>query len=84
MAPAASRKVPLFVAPVRPRFAAKQVRSRFPQTSPMWPRYCGRLSVISCQGAFDPTKMWALGRIEGASTRVPMATWTHFPSRTRD
>ncbi len=28
------------------------------------------------QGAFDPTKICRFGRIPGASTRVPIATWT--------
>jgi hypothetical protein len=37
---------------------------------------CGRLSVISNHGAFDPTKMCSPGRIAGMSSSEPIATWT--------
>ena len=36
----------------------------------------GRSSVISNHGAFEPTKMWLVGRIVGASTSEPIATCT--------
>jgi hypothetical protein len=45
---------------------------------------CGRSSVIVYHGAFEPTKMWALGRIEGESTNVPSVTCTNSASRTRE
>src|SRR5262247_794985 len=48
------------------------------------PAYCGKPSVIWCQDAREPTKMWAVGRIEGGSVSVPIATWTKAPSRTTD
>ena len=35
-------------------------------------------------GAFDPTKMWWVGRMAGASVNVPIATWTNSPSRTTE
>ena len=34
--------------------------------------------------AFDPTKICADGLMLGASTSVPMPTWTYCPSRTTD
>ena len=36
---------------------------------------CGRLSAMSCQGAFEPTKMCIDGSMPGASTSVPIVTW---------
>ncbi len=45
---------------------------------------CGRSSVISNHGAFDPTKICRDGRIAGASTSVPIATCTQAPSRTTE
>src|SRR5215218_6000819 len=36
--------------------------------------FCGRSSVISYHGAFEPTKMCSLGRIAGTSTSDPIAT----------
>ena len=36
----------------------------------------GRSSVISNHGAFEPTKMWLVGQIVGASTSEPIATCT--------
>src|SRR5215210_4673709 len=50
------------------------------QYSSFW----GRSSVISSQGAFEPTKMCSLGRILGASASDPSATWTYLPSRTTE
>jgi hypothetical protein len=49
-----------------------------------YPTYCGKSSVIWCQDAREPTKMWAVGRIEGGSVSVPIVTWTKAPSRTTD
>ena len=37
---------------------------------------CGTSSVIACQFAFDPTKIWADARMVGSSTSVPMAMCT--------
>ena len=37
---------------------------------------CGRSSLISNHGAFDPTKMCSVGRIVGSSASEPIATWT--------
>jgi hypothetical protein len=37
---------------------------------------CMSSSVISYQGALDPTKMWATGRTPGSSSSVPSATPT--------
>src|SRR5262249_37787394 len=48
------------------------------------PSYCGRSSVIVNQGALEPIKMCWEGRIAGASTRLPRATWTQAPSRTTE
>src|SRR5262245_48878483 len=45
---------------------------------------CGSSSVISNHGAFEPTKMCFVGRIEGASTSDPSATCTYSPSRTTE
>ena len=40
--------------------------------------------MISNHGAFEPTKMCSVGRMEGASTSEPMATCTKAPSRTTE
>ena len=40
--------------------------------------------MISYQGAFEPTKMCAVGRIDGVSTSEPIATCTQAPSRTTE
>ena len=45
---------------------------------------CCRSSVIMYQGTFEPTKMWALGRIDGESTSVPSVTCTNSASRTTE
>ena len=44
----------------------------------------GRSSVISNQGAFEPTKMCFAGGIVGSSTSDPSATCAHSPSRTTE
>src|SRR4051812_6705356 len=36
----------------------------------MCPTYCGKSPVIANHAAFDPTKMWPAGRIEGSSISV--------------
>jgi hypothetical protein len=40
--------------------------------------------VTSNHGAFDPTKMCSVGRMEGVSTSEPIATCTKAPSRTTE
>src|SRR6185436_10856894 len=45
---------------------------------------CGRSSVISNQGALEPTKMCSEGRMLGSSCSVPIATCTRSPSRTTE
>jgi hypothetical protein len=39
----------------------------------------GRWSVISYQGAFEPTKIWASGRNPGSPVTVPSVTQLNFP-----
>jgi hypothetical protein len=41
----------------------------------------GRSSRISCHGAFEPTKMCAVGLSAGSSMSDPYATRTYVPSR---
>src|SRR5687767_4303396 len=41
---------------------------------------CGRLSVISCQGAFEATKVWYWGRMPGSPSTVPSRIEISFPS----
>src|SRR4029453_10489512 len=45
---------------------------------------CGRSSVISNHGAFEPTKMCFVGCMLGGSTSEPSATCTNSPSRTTE
>src|SRR3979411_2664676 len=40
--------------------------------------------MVVNHGALEPTKICVVGRIEGSSTSVPMATWTKVPSRTTE
>src|SRR4030095_1904889 len=59
---------------VRSGHVLVSLRSHPPQGQAGAASSCGRSSVMSYHGAFEPTKMWRCGRIPGSSSRLPMGT----------
>ena len=45
---------------------------------------CGSASPITCHGAFERTKICALGVMAGGASKVPSVTCTYLPSRTTE